>query len=1054
DKTVLKVTENANLIPALGDIFDTQATAADRISAGLKLLTEVAGLVPEDQLSPLVTKIFEGLPAATQLAQTVLVLLDSKKSIPEKAKAALEFVVAAKSAAGKLFPDLANDLRKLQSRLAVIGSALTLLDGNASWREKAQAVVKLLANARELLDDLNTLKRWLTERGIKGVAEIIEEVRKLPPSALHSADAVTDVESKVVQELPANDAEQLKRLVVDPKLEKSLPKLMEAVKGTTATHTLIDVLAKVNPAVCPAVVAALSGLEHGVLNKLLASTTASGKPLAQAFAELMARLPESSRESLGKLIADFDDEALKCFLKCAEPVDSKILGTFLEFAAKNFDSKVASGMSKALLKALKEADRIFGKVGLKLGKEVAGKIFKGLAKMVPVAGAVPAALAVWDNAKLAVDPSVPPELRYLASLSGSLNAVDAVLGIIEVLGVTNVDLPIQLALGAAELLLDLVIFSQLEKFKANPKSYKAPDWLDALIAATALASSPHGMVLLVATFGVAGAERKLLKAAAMGGKLGIAAGEQLATSAANETGRQLKMTGAMLHGLAELIRNPGKYLDILNVKIDQAVATVKATGEKAWAVINSVAMKAADAVVYVINKGGELASQAWTLMKEALAELRQRWEQGIEILRSIAQNPGQFAELAIEALKSLVQEGLLLATAAAKKMVQLGLAALGKLHDFYLDAKQRIKKGFEKAVAATKEAFNQAVDYALQKGLQCLETLRWVLNNPGTAARMVKDKLVKVITGVGQAAKQAFKMLVDLGKAGLEHVTKAITALKEKAEEGLKLIVWVAQNPGQAAKQVVQAAVGAVKDLAEGATELAKSAVNKLVQFAEGQLEVAKEARAVIIDLIKQGKAAGERILEAWKVNLTEGGKAVLAGLKDVGDAGAEALGRAVAKGGQLVQEGLKHLEALMRKGAQAAFKALDSLARKGGALARSALETLKRSAPVQFATRVFDTLMQVGNRKDVKDFLHATENAFKVVARAYDSGGLTAVAQLVGRTGLDIGSHLVATLWAQRRRLAKAIDSVTEFAQAFISHFTLAELEQILGVDIPLVGN
>ena len=67
----------------------------------------------------------------------------------------------------------------------------------------------------------------------------------------------------------------------------------------------------------------------------------------RAFADLMANVPETARGQLVKLVADFDHQALKSFVRFAEHMDGKTLGTFIEFVCTNFKSKAAAGLSKA-----------------------------------------------------------------------------------------------------------------------------------------------------------------------------------------------------------------------------------------------------------------------------------------------------------------------------------------------------------------------------------------------------------------------------------------------------------------------------------------------------------------------------------------------------------------------------------------------------------------------------------------------------------------------------------------------------------------------------------
>lgn len=1088
---ILKIAGATDLTEALEKALDSSKGVADRIAAGITVAKELYAFVPEKDVPPAVQNVFKGLSSAAQLVSMVGTLRDPKAGGLAKLKAVLEFGVALKKDLSDAHPELGKKLRALNSSLAIPLDFITLLnlDGDASKVDRIKAASRLIANAVDARHDFQKVRalvqEWLTKLGVPEAASLAKEATpKL-------AGTLAETAGKEFQN-------------VSPEIEKTVNE-------------------------------AFSGMEKAVEKAVRGASLDDGRPMTQAMADLMARIPAESREAVAKLVKDFDEHALKLFLQSSESMDGATLGKFVDALAKHLDSKV---MSKLLI----GINAVITKLGLKLGKELGKKILKGLGKLVPVAGAVPAIADTWTNAQLAQDTKLPPILRCLGSLNASLNAVDAVLGIIEVLGVTNVDVVVQVPLGLFELALDLIITAQKAQFDANPKGYKAPAWLEGLVGLLAVLMGPSGVSQLVAILGVEGTERLMIKCSHGGGKLAIRAAEYSLIKMADGTERGLKNIAGLIDALADVLRNPEKYwakaeAQIRNVVdgvvklwnkagaladrlwegLKKLVDDLKALGtrglealkwiahnpgkiaELAVEAITDLAQRAGDAIakaalatlaalqafykdaagrikkgfetalklakqtfdklvdgfVQLVEKGGALAAEALSALKELVSDLRAMGEAGLEKLQWIAQHPGEAAALALNAIQEMMKK-------AGQALLQAGLVALSKLRDFYLEAKNRIKKGIDTVLAAVTKAFDATVRFALNLGKKGLDALVWLAKNPDVAlaraADWVKNKLVDLASAVADYSKRALDTLLAAGERAAAYMGRAVDALKQacmtaldKGKKALDLIIWVAENPGTVVKAVAKSVVNAVKFVAEGVSQLAKNATDALLRFIDGQKQVYEEARAAVSDLIKQMGAAADRVLEAWKTRLTSGANAILASLKNLKDAGVQLFTRIVAKGGQLIQAGLQQLNSMMQAGIQSALDAMTSLARKGGEAARQVLDLLANSVPVRFVRSVLELFADLGDKLRMSTFVKKADQAYKIVSQTYAEGGLSAVVKLIARTGYSVGSELVSVLW---HRVVKTSMDIVDFARAFLSCFSVAEMEKILGIDIPFVGN
>jgi hypothetical protein len=128
-------------------------------------------------------------------------------------------------------------------------------------------------------------------------------------------------------------------------------------------------------------------------------------------------------------------------------------------------------------------DSVLSKRGVAGGKELAGKVFKNLLKIVPVVGAIPNAVDAMSYARKSAELcDKSPDLSAFALFGSKLNVVDGAIGIaLDFAGVgIAVDVVVSLGFSGAELVFDIAFEQELAKFNADPSNYQVPDWMKAV----------------------------------------------------------------------------------------------------------------------------------------------------------------------------------------------------------------------------------------------------------------------------------------------------------------------------------------------------------------------------------------------------------------------------------------------------------------------------------------------------------------------------------------------------------------------------------------------
>lgn len=844
DQATVKLLTDTDALRAASTLADPEASAADKAGAALTLVDSIGELVPQE-LGEALRPYLAALPAASQLIDSIETFLDPEASALEKAEATLDLATAVRDSVGEAFPELAQRLRATESFSRSLAAGLTLLDPNASLQDRAAAAVELAANVPSLAGDARAIGDFLRGQGVSDADALRAAIDELPVADRLPESLRGSVDPEVAAALTPEQADELTRLAADPELAETLTATLGRLHDPQAVEALLGSLDGLDDSAArKALLDTLGGLQDGVADELLTSTL-DGRPAAEALGGLMSRLGPEGRESFAKLVKDFDKGALEIALRLSDSAGDDVLESTLRVLG-GADSRQAATALKAL-------DGILSRAGVALTGEIAETVLRGLTKIIPIAGAVPAGYDAVRLSQLATDTSLPPDIRFLALQGTKLNAVDAGLSIAEPFIAAFFGIPVaaDIAVGIAELGIDLVVTDQLSKYEADPDNYQAPDWLGALNVALAASQGPQGVAELALIYGPNGAVDLAGQVARFGGDAAIRAAEVSAELTAQGIGEGLHYTAEGLHLLADIIRNPSKYGEAAVELGQQAVAQLS-----------------------------ELAQGAGELAQRAAEELG---AEGLEALGWIATHPGEAAERAISALSDLAQRGIELGTEAGRALAEGALTALGAARDALGVAGRAAQQAYD---AATR-AIDSAVDTAVELGERGIETLGWIATHPGEAAEIVREALVDVASEAGELAQAAYDQIIDLGQDGVELAQRVAGNLVDAGEAAVEMLEYVVNNPGEAAAEVRRVAVESLGAIAEGVGDAADAAAEALVGFVDNGIQ---EARDTVTHLLTSGGEAAQRVISTLGDELSEGMQEVVAGLADLGDAGLDAL--------------------------------------------------------------------------------------------------------------------------------------------------------------------
>ncbi|MDP1826029.1 MAG: Dauer Up-regulated [Archangium sp.] len=896
DNKLVKIATNKDALAALSTLTDGTKGVADKTQAALQLAKAVGDTVAPKDLEGVLKTTLSALGPADKLVGAIATWSDPSKTGLEKAKSTLELAEAIKEFAGADSAKLANKLRVLDGPLKAAGAALTLLDPKASASDKIIAGAQLASEIPELGKNLTAFKDLLTSKGVK-------DAEKIADGAVKAAEvAVKGLDPKLASTLTEAQTKQLSELAT-----KVGPDELEGVlKGITDKAALESLTKKLTTLDAPAgkrLLSTLGGMEHGVLEKAL-----KNPEMAESLAKLATKLDDEGAKVMSKMVKDFDEPALKSLVKFTD----QLAPDALKDGLKVLGPVMEKGGSKIVGQGLQVLEKVLGKMGAKITGEVAAKALKNLIKIIPVAGAIPNAIDAVKYGMEAVElRDKNRDLGMLAMNAAKLNAADGVVGIVlDATGVgVGVDIAVSVAFSAAELAIDIGFEAEKAKMEADPKNYKAPDWVKAVNLAGA-AVDPVGTI---AYMGPEGAAQLLEWGVEKGAKGSVELAKFIGVSTAEAAGDQLKTAGKMMHALADVIRNPSKY--------GQAVA--------------DAAIKTYNTV---IEKGGELARAAKETLTSIVNDAKALGAKGLEKLEWIAKNPGEAAKIAVEGVKDMVSKGLELGTEAGKAIYKKGVETLENLQKGWENLKGAAKEKALELITSAKDGLKAAVNKAVELGGKAIDLVAWAATHPGEVGAMAKKGIQDALAKGGEIAKQAWDGIKALGNKGLDLAQSAISTLKNAGEAAVDTLKYVIQNPGEAAAKVRDWAGQTLKNIVVAGGEAAKKAAGAIKDFIDARLDFAMKLGK---DLVQSGAKAFMEVAKAWKDNLTEGGKAFLDGLKDLGSAGVDALKDLAKIGGQVAGYAVDKLESLAKAGVGYARDALGALADFGGEVGRLAGKTV-----------------------------------------------------------------------------------------------------------------
>lgn len=481
---------------------------------------------------------------------TAASLLDPKVTTLDKAKAVAGLAKSAPTAFAKLVQDpvLERRLAALAPGFTVLNSTFTLFDPKAKPEEKALAAATLLANVKEAGHQLAELRRYLGTSIANLDDAAIQEALKTLPAGGRTAIAATVLPKGVAATLSADELVKVNALIDDEKLggvvKKLLPSLDDAAQVRTLLKhaatlepeqlkTTLTALSELRPAVVKSLIAkpgtelarltalvqdtevsgamkkllpnlddaaqlrsvlqhtatlkpdelkttlsALSDMRPDVVRKFISSSV-EGKPAVAVLNEVLAKIvSKEGREGTAKLIGALAADEANAFLKMGSHLSPDLLA---------LSAKTLGTVNPALVgKVMVAAEAMVAKAGVRFSPTVAAHMLSGLGKAIPAIGAAFAGKAIYDNGAIALDQSLPPEIRFMAMANAKLNVVDAGLGVMEALGVGNVAFLGNAALALGEFGLDLKLMSEIERYRKAPGQWKSTPGIDAIIGAAAL----------------------------------------------------------------------------------------------------------------------------------------------------------------------------------------------------------------------------------------------------------------------------------------------------------------------------------------------------------------------------------------------------------------------------------------------------------------------------------------------------------------------------------------------------------------------------------------
>ncbi|PKL77150.1 MAG: hypothetical protein CVV27_06620 [Candidatus Melainabacteria bacterium HGW-Melainabacteria-1] len=787
---------------------------------------------------------------------------------------------------------------------------------------------------------------------------------------------------------------------------------------------------------------------------------------AEAEASLMRLLRQNPEQA---------DDVVRALGRLGRESSSQ-LDTFLKIAAEMEPARalnmvIGEGMGARFLRSVADMVPALQRYGLSIA-EIVPKLGKALGKAIPALGAVSSA---YDTARLGEialtgrsgdKVYADPEVRALALLGASTNALDTLLGVTEAFGVGNVAFPVQLGLAVGSLAIDVMV----EYFNDNPEAM--PDSLRQAIRYTAAATAVAapfvvpgaGVAATVAIANIYGADGVVDILTDLTRDLGTGAiqgADRLSRLHAQALDQDLGNLAGGVRGVADIIRNPERYAALLGKEVSEVVAEAgQWLAEQAQSGL-AAAQEVFDALKEIAQNPGEFA-----------AAVR---DQALEVARTIGNSVSEAAGAArdfivesvqqgwsslksgVDSLLDMGAEGLQAAAELGSRLLQAGGEAASQFMEFARDVAQdpgkygqMLADGLSSAITAGWQATTESVDLVVNLVGQGVAQAGEVLSNLVAAGGRAAEYSLELLRNAPQAAKEAIgrglNMAFEAGQATVEMVNfvinnpaEAIAAAGDKAAELLSQsrdwLVNSVKDAGQAVDQAFEAlerfytntsaylgdlgdrmgaALGrfedTVVDLVGQGIDVGRAAIQRYGEVLSRRLPELLSAwqdlqQAPIDLMVRIGNAsleAGQQVAAYLADKAEELGSAALEGLKDLGAAGLQQLSNLAEAGGQLASQAIEQLSEL----GEAGIDELKRLATAGGAVAQQA----------------FDAIAAAAQRG-----VSSAKTALSSLARSAGEIGQQAVQQLaqMGQWGADQLEALVSAGASQARAALTALSNM-----------------------------
>ncbi|MGE3724532.1 MAG: hypothetical protein AB7I41_03220, partial [Candidatus Sericytochromatia bacterium] len=755
---------------------------------------------------------------------------------------------------------------------------------------------------------------------------------------------------------------------------------------------------------------------------------------------------------------------------------SSNLDTILKVAAEMEPARalnmvIGDGMGARILRQVVELVPALQRFGLSIA-EIVPKLGSALGKAIPALGAVASAYDAARLGEIAVRGEsggkvyADKEVRALALLGASTNALDTLLGVTEAFGVGNVAFPLQAGLAVGSLAIDVMV----EYFNDNPEAM--PEGLRKAIRYTAAATAVAapfvvpgaGVAASAAIANIYGADGVVDILTDLTQDLGSGAlqgADRLTRLHAQALDQDLGNLAGGIRGVADIIRNPERYAALLGKEVSEVVAEAGqwlaaqaqnglAAAQEVFDALKEIAQNPGEFAAAVRDKALEVARSIGNGVSEAAGAARDFIVEGVQQGWSSLQS-------GVDSLLEMGAEGLQAASELGSRLLQAGGEAATQFLDFARDAAQNPGKygqmladGLSSAVSAGWQATTESVDVVVNLVGQGVAKAGEVLSDLVAAGGRAAEYGLELLRNAPQAAKEAIgrglTMAFEAGQATVEMVNYVINnpaeALAAAGDKATELLTqsrdWLVNRVKDAGETVgeafqaleqfytntsaylgdlgdrVGASLGRLEDtvvnLVGQGIDLGRDAIQRYGEVLSRRLpelltawqDLQQAPIELMVRIGNSGLEAGQQVASYLAGKAEELGSAALEGLKDLGTAGLQQLSNLAEAGGNLAGQAIDRLSEL----GEAGFSEIKRLAATGGAVAQQA----------------FDAIADAAGR-GVRD----AKNALSSLARSAGEVGQKAVEQLaeMGQWGAAQLEDLVSSGAAQARAALNALGTM-----------------------------